>query len=79
MSDARGAAVELLAAKIDDAGWARFFRNRRAPERWAIAFGEMGFVSSMSIGPGQRDWRLNFNSFGREVRKALMRIEVPRD
>lgn len=67
--------IAAVAAKIDEAGWARFFRERRAPQRFAFAFGRMGFVSSISSSPGQQDYRLNLNAFGRAVRKALMEME----
>jgi hypothetical protein len=63
------------AERIDEAGWARFIRERKAPERWAFAFGQLGLVSSISTGPGQRDYRLTLNLFGRAVRKALIEME----
>ncbi len=63
-----------LAEAFIEAGWDRFIRDRRAPERWATHFGEMGICDSIESRAGEREYRLRLSKVGRDLRQALMEI-----
>ena len=73
MSDVQSPTT-VLAKVFIEAGWYRFIRDRRAPERWATWFCEMGICDSIESRPGEREYRLGLSKAGRELRQVLMEL-----